>query len=150
MEIKKIDNEIINKYPKMNEFNKKGLKKYVPSKWAKINLLSLIFATLIKGSSANALSNIEFPNDLQLAGVVAINNPVYETSKKGTPIFIVLSICFLLLSIILTAIKKHKTKKELTTKITSKKLKILYIITVISIIMSITLIILSNTVSPWL
>jgi len=56
MEIRKIDNEIINDYPKMNEFNKQDLKKHIPKKWIKFGLSSVIFSMIMKATKTYANS----------------------------------------------------------------------------------------------
>ena len=138
MEIKKMDNEVINEYPKMNEFNKKDLKKYVPTKWAKIGISSFVFGILMKATKTNALS--AFSNEMTVDGGYRVKQPIeYFLEDIGPVVFKVLSIILLITSILLTAIKKYKNKKEKTTKLTNKKMKILYIITVISILISIIL-----------
>ena len=138
MEIKKIDNEVINEYPKMNEFNKKDLKKYLPTKWAKIGISSFVFGILMKATKTNATINI---NELELGGTAQIltPDPTYLLLNTGTEISKVLSIFLLILSVIFISIKKYKNKKEKNTKLTNKRMKILYIITGISILISIIL-----------
>lgn len=142
MEIKRIDNEVINEYPKMNEFNNKDLKKYLPKKWTKLGISSFVFGLLMKATKSNAININEITIDggfpISEGGVVRVD-PAYQLLDTGAGIFKWLSIILLIASIILTTIKKHKNKKEKTTKLTNKKIKVLYIITGISILISIIL-----------
>lgn len=142
MEIKKIDNEVINEYPKMNQFNKNDLKRYVPAKWTKMGISSFIFGILMKATKINAININEITIDggapMVTAGVLPID-PVYQSLNLGSEILKGLSTILLIISIILTIIKKHKNRKEKPTKLTNKKIKILYIITGISILISIIL-----------
>lgn len=153
MEIKKVDNEIINEYPKMKDFNKKDLKKYVPLKWSKIGLSSFVFGILMRTTKLKASEHIFSIDNEWLDGVGRVEieggiireiNPIYEISEKGTFIFSILTILLVVISIILTFVKKIKDKKGLNTKLTNKKLKILYIITGVSIVICMFLIILYN------
>ena len=131
MEIKKIDNKVINEYPKMNQFNKNDLKRYVPTKWTKMGISSFVFGILMKATKSNAISINEITIDggVPLDGVARVD-PIYQLLDTGAGIFKGLSIILLIASIILATIKKHKNKKEKTTKLTNKKINILYIILV--------------------
>lgn len=64
-------------------------------------------------------------------GGVAQPGPYYQTTQNFTIIFQITSVILLITSIILTFIKKFKPN----SKLTSKKIKILYILTIISIIL---------------
>lgn len=145
MEIRKINNKIINGYPKINEFNKKDFKKHVQRKWAKTVISSFVFWILMKSTKSKA--SVMLSGDFIFYREV---NPKYELLNKGSGIFKVLSIVLLILSLILATIKKYKNKEGLNTKLTNRKMIILYIVTAISIIAFVTLMIMLNTVPKYL
>ena len=149
MEIKRIDNEVINEYPKMNEFNKKDLKRYVPRKWTKLGVTTLIFSIIMKATKVKAISvgNVTFPEGIELGGVARRYNPVYLYLQTGSNIFKITSILLLAISAICSIVKKYKNKKGKNTKLTNKKMKILYIVTSISILICVVLTILSRVVN---
>ena len=139
MKIKNINNEVINEYPKINGFDKKKLKKYIPSKWSKLGLTTLIFNIIMKVPKVNARIDVNridggFPHE----EIVEIEkNPIYGVLDKGNVIFKTVSFLLLILSILFTIIKLYKNKKGQSTKLTNTKMKILYIITAIIVILSI-------------
>ena len=142
MEIRNVNNEIINEYPKMTEFNKKDLKKYIPQKWAKIGVSSFVFEILMRATKSKAINanKLSIDGGLQVQGVLQFD-PMYELLNNVAGIFKGVSIILLIISIILTTIKKHKNRNEKTTELTNKKMKIFYIITGIFILITIGLII---------
>ena len=153
MEIKRIDNEVINEYPKMNELNKKDLKKYVPKKWTKIGVTTLIFSIIMKATKVKAttprIGNVTFPDGIELGGGVRRYNPVYLYLQTGSNIFKITSILLLAISAICSIVKKCKNKQEKDTKLTNKRMKILYIVTSISILICVVLTILSRVVNKF-
>ena len=115
MEIKCVKKEKI-EYPKINEISNKKLKTYIPNKWIKLGVTSLIFEFIIKNK---VFATTLVPDEIQVLGgdvavIEAIPATTYINTGKtlGTIILFIIS----LLGLLLTKIKLNKGKEEQKTK----------------------------------
>ena len=136
MEIKKVVNEVKNEYPKINQVSKKHLKSSIPNKWLQIGISSLVIATIMQNN------------------VYADYGPPYYVSEKNVPpglvdiggayptnIFPMIGDFVIKISIItfiITGLKilttKIKSKKQNETKKVKIWIKIIFIMSIISIL----------------
>ena len=137
MELKRVNNEIINEYPKINEVNEKNKIR----KWKKFSLTAVLMSLIIKTTNIYGISNLEIMGDFVVEppleeGVIQVN-PLWSFLKTGSKVLKITSLFLIFISIILTVIKK----KNKESKLTKKKLMFVYILTGISVIVCIGLII---------
>jgi len=135
MEIKCVKKEKI-EYPKINEISNKKLKACIPNKWIKLGVTSFLF-NIVMQSKAFALASSEIlPDRLETAGVLPYYNPIYNYVKSGCNIISFLSALTCIISAIMIIIKESKAKKQGENRKVSKKIKIVFIISSILLILS--------------
>ena len=133
MEIKNVENELRNRYPKMNQVSKKHLLNSIPRKWLKVGLSSLGLALIFK-NNVFAIS----PMDIDIAGGIPapIPAPIRICNVACPIVQIVSAVLFIVtgLSILITRIK---AKKQDEPKKVKKWIKVLFIISLIVFIISV-------------
>ena len=133
MEIKNVENELRNRYPKMNQVSKKHLLNSIPKKWLKVGLSSLGLALIFK-NNVFAIS----PMDIDIAGGIPapIPAPIRICNVACPIVQIVSAVLFIVtgLSILITRIK---AKKQDEPKKVKKWIKVLFIISLIVFIISV-------------
>lgn len=130
MEIKCVKKEKI-EYPKINEISNKKLKTYIPNKWIKLGVTSLIFEFIIKNK---VFATTLVPDEIQvLAGDVAVIEAIPATTYINTGITLGTIILFIInfLGFLLTKIKLNKGNEKQKIK---KLMNVFKILTIISVI----------------
>ena len=149
MEIRNFINEVKNEYPKLEQLSKKHLSNSIPKKWLKVGLSSLGIAIIMKN---NVLATTITPTniiDMHLAGAepVSIVTPLpVQICNVACPIVQIASaVVFIItgLSILITKIKSKKQNKPTKLK---KWIIILFIISIITFILSILIKFIINTI----
>lgn len=127
MKIKNVVNNVENEYPKMDQISKKDLSNNVPKKWLKIGLSSLGIA-LLTNNKAFALSNSNLTSLDVAGGAPADIITITSLPVRICNIFqMVSAVVFIITGV-----------SMLLTKIKAKKwIKILFIISIITFILSI-------------
>ena len=133
VKIKNVENELRNRYPKMNQVSKKHLLNSIPRKWLKVGLSSLGLALIFK-NNVFAIS----PMDIDIAGGIPapIPAPIRICNVACPIVQIVSAVLFIVtgLSILITRIK---AKKQDEPKKVKKWIKVLFIISLIVFIISV-------------
>jgi len=130
MEIKCVKKEKI-EYPKINEISNKKLKTYIPNKWIKLGVTSLIFEFIIKNK---VFATTLVPDEIQvLGGDVAVIEAIPATTYINTGITLGTIILFIIsfLGFLLTKINLNKDNEKQKIK---KLMNVFKILTIISII----------------
>ena len=144
MEIKSVENEIKNEYPKLKQVGNKHLSNSIPRKWIKVGLSSLIISIIAK---KHAFAMVEISDmDIQISGdyPVHITTPV-DICNEVCPIVRIVSAAVFLITSIIILINKEKSEKQSKPIKVKKWIKVLFVISIIVFILSIiTQIILNN------
>lgn len=134
MEIKCIKKEKVVEYPKMNEINNNKLKRFIPDKWMKLGITSLIFEIVQK--------NRVFASTMgQMIGGITTTTDSYSSSKMeemtsaymnygiigATIIFFVIGI----IGVIVTRSKLNQNEEDNKVRRLYKLFKILSIISIL-------------------
>lgn len=130
MEIKCVKKEKI-EYPKINEISNKKLKTYIPNKWIKLGVTSLIFEFIIKNK---VFATTLVPDEIQvLGGDVAVIEAIPATTYINTGITLGTIILFIIsfFGFLLTKIKLNKGNEKQKIK---KLMNVFKILTIISVI----------------
>lgn len=136
MEIKKVEKQIKVEYPKINEISNTRVKYAIPDKWLKLGITSFVFNVLMQGK-AFAITPSELSPDMMVtAGGLPYYNPIYSYVKGGCNIVSLLLALTFLISAIMIIIKKSKAKKQGENIKVSKKIKMVFIISTILLILS--------------
>ncbi len=135
MEIKNVENELRNRYPKMNQVSKKHLLNSIPRKWLKVGLSSLGLALIFK-NNVFAIS----PMDIDIAG--DISAPIYipvpiRICNVACPIVQIVSAVLFIVTGLSILITRIKAKKQDEPKKVKKWIKVLFIISLIVFIISV-------------
>ena len=138
MEIKNVENELRNSYPKMNQVSKKHLLNSIPRKWLKVGLSSLGLALIFK-NNIFALSSMN-TSILDIAGDVSA--PIYipvpiRICNVACPILQIVSAVLFIVSGFSILVTKIKAKKQSKPKKVKKWMKVLFIISLIVFIISV-------------
>ena len=137
MEIKNVENELINRYPKMNQVSKKHLLNSIPRKWLKVGLSSLGLALIFK-NNVFAIS----PMDIAIAGVSPVTIPApipapIRICNVACPIVQIVSAVLFIVTGLSILITRIKAKKQDEPKKVKKWIKVLFIISLIVFIISV-------------
>lgn len=138
MEIKKVENELRNRYPKMNQVSKKHLLNSIPKKWLKVGLSSLGLALIFK-NNVFAIS----PMNIDIAGVSSTTPHIPEPPvpiricNVACPILQIVSAVLFIVSGFSILVTKIKAKKQSKSKKVKKWMKVLFIISIVVFILSI-------------
>ena len=133
MEIKNVENELINRYPKMNQVSKKHLLNSIPRKWLKVGLSSLGLALIFK-NNVFAIS----PMDIDIAGDIPAPIPApIRICNVACPIVQIVSAVLFIVTGLSVLITRIKAKKQDEPKKVKKWTKVLFIISLIVFIISI-------------
>ena len=136
MEIKNVVNNVENEYPKMDQISKKDLSNNVPKKWLKIGLSSLGIA-LLTNNKAFALSNSNLTS-LDVAGGAPVDIiTITSLPVRICNIFQMVSAVVFIINGVSMLLTKIKSKKQYEPKKAKKWIKILFIISIITFILSI-------------
>lgn len=136
MEIKNVVNNVENEYPKMDQISKKDLSNNVPKKWLKIGLSSLGIA-LLTNNKAFALSNSNLTS-LDVAGGAPVDIiTITSLPVRICNIFQMVSAVVFIITGVSMLLTKIKSKKQYEPKKAKKWIKILFIISIITFILSI-------------
>ena len=135
VEIKNVENELRNRYPKMNQVSKKHLLNSIPRKWLKVGLSSLGLALIFK-NNVFAIS----PMDIDIAG--DISAPIYipvpiRICNVACPIVQIVSAVLFIVTGLSILITRIKAKKQDEPKKVKKWIKVLFIISLIVFIISV-------------
>lgn len=134
MEIKKVVNEVKNEYPKINQVSKKHLKSSIPNKWLQIGISSLVIATIMQ-NNVYASSYAHVTEKSLVPGLVDIGG-AYPTNIFPMIGDFVIKIS--IITFIITGLKilttKIKSKKQNETKKVKIWIKIIFIMSIISIL----------------
>lgn len=136
MEIKCVKKEKV-EYPKINEISNTRVKCAIPDKWLKLGITSFLFNVLMQ-EKVFATNLIEISlDDIALAGGVSYYyNPIYSYARGGCNIVSLISVLAIIISSIMIIVKKSKAKKQGGNAKVSKKIKIVFIISIILLILS--------------
>lgn len=132
MEIKSVKENKI-EYPKINEMSDKKVKKSIPNKWLKLGITSFIFDILIQ-TKVFATSSDRLP--IVTAGVQVYHNPIYDFVKDSCNVVTIVSLLAFLISGISIIVKKVIAKKQGGNQKIGKKIKIVFITSIILLILS--------------
>lgn len=136
MEIKNVVNNVENEYPKMDQISKKDLSNNVPKKWLKIGLSSLGIA-LLTNNKAFALSHSNLKS-LDVAGGAPVDIiTITSLPVRICNIFQMVSAVVFIITGVSMLLTKIKAKKQSEPKKAKKWIKILFIISIITFILSI-------------
>ena len=136
MEIKNVVNNVENEYPKMDQISKKDLSNNVPKKWLKIGLSSLGIA-LLTNNKAFALSHSNLTS-LDVAGGAPVDIiTITSLPVRICNIFQMVSAVVFIITGVSMLLTKIKSKKQYEPKKAKKWIKILFIISIITFILSI-------------
>lgn len=136
MEIKKVEKQIKLEYPKINEMSNKRIKYSIPDKWLKLGVTSFLLNVLMQSKAFAIADIISDDNIMVTAGVLPYYDPIYNYIKGGCNIITLISALAFIISSIMMIIKKLKAKKQGENTKVSKKLKIVFIIATILLILS--------------
>lgn len=133
MEIKNVENELRNRYPKMNQVSKKHLLNSIPRKWLKVGLSSLGLALIFK-NNVFAIS----PMDIDIAGGIPAPIPApIRICNVACPIVQIVSAVLFIVTGFSVLITRIKAKKQDEPKKVKKWIKVLFIISLIVFIISV-------------
>lgn len=136
MEIKCVKKEKI-EYPKINEIGNKKIKHSIPDKWLKLGVTSFLFNVLMQSKAfATFNTNEIFADVAGIQGAELHYDPIYNYIKCGCNITTLISALAVIISLIMTIIRKLKAKKQGENTKVSKKIKLVFIISVILLILS--------------
>ena len=136
MEIKNVVNNVENEYPKMDQISKKDLSNNVPKKWLKIGLSSLGIA-LLTNNKAFALSHSNLTS-LDVAGGAPVDIiTITSLPVRICNIFQMVSAVVFIITGVSMLLTKIKSKKQSEPKKAKIWIKILFIISIITFILSI-------------
>ena len=136
MEIKNVVNNVENEYPKMDQISKKDLSNNVPKKWLKIGLSSLGIA-LLTNNKVFALSHSNLTS-LDVAGGAPVDIiTITSLPVRICNIFQMVSAVVFIITGVSMLLTKIKSKKQYEPKKAKKWIKILFIISIITFILSI-------------
>lgn len=138
VEIKNVENELRNRYPKMNQVSKKHLLNSIPRKWLKVGLSSLGLALIFKNNvfAISPMMNIDIAGVSPTPIPAPIPAPIRICNVACPIVQIVSAVLFIVtgLSILITRIK---AKKQDEPKKVKKWIKVLFIISIVVFILSI-------------
>lgn len=134
MEIKKVEKQIKVEYPKINEISNKKIKCSIPNKWLKLGVTAFLFDALMRNETF-AVTPSKITPDIVTAGVITYN-PIYNYVRSGCNIVSLISASTFLISSIMIIYTKLKAKKQDKKIKVSKKVKIIFIISIILFILS--------------
>lgn len=132
MEIKCVQREK-NEYPKINEISNIKIKQDIPNKWKKLGITSFIFGVLTK-QRVLAVTPSDIPSDTVIAGGMSYYNPIHDYVKCGCNIVSLISTLTFVISVIMVLYKNLK-KQEPKIKVSSK-IKIVFILSIILLVLS--------------
>lgn len=136
MKIKNVVNNVENEYPKMDQISKKDLSNNVPKKWLKIGLSSLGIA-LLTNNKVFALSNSNLTS-LDVAGGAPVDIiTITSLPVRICNIFQMVSAVVFIITGVSMLLTKIKSKKQSEPKKAKKWIKILFIISIITFVLSI-------------
>ena len=137
MEIRKIENEIKNEYPKMEQITNKRLKKSIPDRWGKLGLSSLLINILIKNNTFAVDFKDIYKMEIQGGGPIyrIINKPAYLDILEE-PIIKIGAIISFIVFLVIKCVLKNKTKYSKSKKV-KVLLNVLIIISIIVFILSV-------------
>ena len=134
MEIKCIKKEKVVEYPKMNEVNNNKLKSFIPDKWMKLGITSLIFEIIQK-------NRVFASTNGQMIGGITTTTDSYSSSKMEgmTSAYmnygiIGVTIIFFVIGIIGVIITKAKLNKNEENNKIIEMYKLFKILSIISIL----------------
>ncbi len=142
MEIRSVENEVKNEYPKLKQVSKKHLLNSIPNKWMKVGLSSLGITMIMKSyafatMSIRSISDFDFDDVMDVSGgfptPISISIRIFFDACRGVQIISALVLIITGLSIFITKIKSRKQSEPIKVK---KWVKVIFIISIItSIIM---------------
>lgn len=73
MELRSVKENEVRKYPKINEVGIKKLKKFIPSKWTKVGVSSLVMGLFLSRKMTKAVTEVN--PEVELQGAATIQEP---------------------------------------------------------------------------
>ena len=143
MEIRSVENEVKNEYPKLKQVSKKHLLNIIPNKWMKVGI-SFLGITMIMKRNVFAYGKLKLGRfeiteiELTTAGFVAnsIPRPIKICYDACNDVQLVSAVVFIItgLSIFITKIKSKKQSEPIKVR---KWVKVIFILSTIVFILSI-------------
>lgn len=134
MEIRSVKKRKVS-YPKMREVSVEKVKKAIPNTWVKLGITGLVFNVLM-GNKVWGISNGVNISNKFVSGMLPHHRPIFGLIGLGCLMFSFVSLLTAISTIITILYKKIKSKKDNTIKV-SKKIKKIFIVSSIFVVLGI-------------